>query len=85
MKLINRAGLVLASICALSSVVACSPQKDPKVASAPPATSTTQPNIIFIFSDDLSFRGLSAYGQEKYTTPHLDELASVSVRFTNGY
>ncbi len=43
------------------------------------------PNIVFIFSDDLSFRDLSCYGQTNYKTPNLDALASVSTRFTQAY
>lgn len=44
-----------------------------------------KPNIVFIFSDDLSFRDLSAYGQSNFKTPHIDNLVSVSTRFTQGY
>jgi arylsulfatase A len=44
-----------------------------------------RPNIVFIFSDDLSFRDLSCYGQTNYKTPNLDALASVSTRFTQAY
>ncbi len=44
-----------------------------------------QPNIVFIFSDDLSFRDLHAYGQSAFTTPNLDALAAVSTRFTQAY
>jgi arylsulfatase len=43
------------------------------------------PNIVFVFSDDLSFRDLSCYGQTNYKTPNLDALASVSTRFTQAY
>lgn len=65
-------------------VVACSPEQE-QVGETASAPAKNKPNIIFIFSDDLSFRDLSAYGQKNYTTPNLDSLASVSVRFTNGY
>jgi arylsulfatase len=44
-----------------------------------------KPNIVFIFSDDLSFRDLSAYGQTKYKTPNLDTLITQSTRFTQAY
>lgn len=43
------------------------------------------PNIVFIFSDDLSFRDLSAYGQSNYETPNLDALVAQSTRFTQAY
>lgn len=45
----------------------------------------SQPNIVFIFSDDLSFRDLSIYGQENYKTPNIDALIATSTRFTQGY
>lgn len=43
------------------------------------------PNIVFIFSDDLSFRDLSAYGQRHYRTPNIDALIRESTRFTQAY
>ncbi len=46
---------------------------------------TGKPNIVFIFSDDLSFRDISAYGQQNYTTPNMDGLIATSTRFTQGY
>ena len=44
-----------------------------------------KPNIVFIFSDDLSFRDLSVYGQNAFKTPNLDALARQSTRFTQAY
>jgi arylsulfatase A-like enzyme len=52
------------------------------VVSASPAR---KPNILFIFSDDLSYRDLSCYGQKKFSTPNLDDLAMNGIRFTNAY
>lgn len=50
------------------------------------AVSTAQkPNIVYIFSDDLSFRDLSAYGQTNYKTPNLDALIQHATRFTQAY
>lgn len=51
----------------------------------PAQQQSKRPNIVFIFSDDLSFRDLSCYGQTNYKTPNLDALASVSTRFTQAY
>lgn len=48
-------------------------------------TFAQKPNIVFIFSDDLSFRDLSAYGQTNYKTPNLDALVAQSTRFTQAY
>lgn len=44
-----------------------------------------KPNIILIFADDLSYRDLSIWGQEKFETPNLDALAAKGVRFTQSY
>ena len=44
-----------------------------------------KPNIIFIMADDLGYGDLGCYGQEKFSTPHLDRLASEGIRFTRHY
>jgi arylsulfatase A-like enzyme len=43
------------------------------------------PNIIYILADDLGWGDLGCYGQVKFTTPHLDQLASEGIRFTRHY
>ena len=43
------------------------------------------PNIIYILADDLGYGDLSCYGQENFTTPHLDRLANEGIRFTRHY
>ena len=43
------------------------------------------PNIIYILADDLGYGDLSCYGQEKFSTPHLDQLARDGIRFTRHY
>lgn len=43
------------------------------------------PNIIYILADDLGYGDLACYGQEKFSTPHLDQLASAGIRFTRHY
>ena len=45
----------------------------------------SRPNIIVMLADDLSYRDLSIWGQQKYTTPHLDALARQGLRFSQGY
>lgn len=47
--------------------------------------SKNRPNIIFILADDLSYRDLSAYGQQRFKTPTLDRLAQNGLRFTQAY
>lgn len=44
-----------------------------------------KPNIVLIFSDDLSYRDLSSYGQKNYSTPNLDRLAFSGMRFVNAF
>jgi len=45
----------------------------------------TRPNILMIVADDLGYADLSCYGQTGYRTPHLDDLATRGVRFTDAY
>lgn len=45
----------------------------------------TPPNIVIIFADDLGYGDLSCYGQQRYQTPHLDQMAKEGIRFTNFY
>lgn len=44
-----------------------------------------KPNIIFILADDLGYRELGCYGQEKIQTPRIDQLAGEGMRFTRAY
>ncbi|MCP9234753.1 sulfatase-like hydrolase/transferase [Lewinella sp. JB7] len=67
----------LLPLCLLA--VACSGRP-----SAPTTTeSTATPNIVLIFTDDMGYADMGAYGGTHVTTPHLDELAEAGVRFTN--
>ncbi|MBS1497401.1 MAG: arylsulfatase [Bacteroidetes bacterium] len=43
------------------------------------------PNIIYIYADDMGFGELGCYGQQKIKTPNLDKLASEGMRFTQHY
>ncbi|RAJ02229.1 arylsulfatase A-like enzyme [Chitinophaga skermanii] len=49
------------------------------------ATRTKQPNIIYIYADDMGIGELGCYGQQKIKTPHLDQLAAEGMRFTQHY
>lgn len=42
-------------------------------------------NIILVFADDLGYRELGCYGQEKIRTPAIDRLAGEGIRFTRFY
>jgi arylsulfatase A-like enzyme len=43
------------------------------------------PNIIFILADDLGYGDPSCFGQEKFTTPHIDRLAAEGMMLTQHY
>ena len=43
------------------------------------------PNIVFILADDLGYREVGSFGQEKIKTPNLDRLASEGMRLTSHY
>ena len=66
--------LAAAAALTLSS---CSPAEKPKPAA--------KPNIVLIMADDLGWKELGCYGQEKIKTPNVDRLASQGMRFTNFY
>ena len=44
-----------------------------------------RPNVIYILADDLGYGDLSCYGQDKFSTPHIDRLASEGLQFTAHY
>ncbi len=46
---------------------------------------TDRPNFILIIADDVSWNDLGCYGNQVVQTPHLDQLASDGLRFTNAY
>ncbi|MCP4784782.1 MAG: sulfatase [Fuerstiella sp.] len=45
----------------------------------------TPPNIVLIFCDDLGYGDLGCYGSTKNRTPHIDQLASDGMKFTDFY
>jgi len=53
--------------------------------SATNATAQRQPNIIFIYADDLGYGDLGCYGARAIKTPHLDRMAVEGLRLTNFY
>ena len=49
------------------------------------SSSATKPNIVIIYTDDLGYGDVGAYGAKDIPTPNMDKLANGGVRFTNGY
>ncbi len=48
-------------------------------------SSARKPNIVFIMADDLGYRELGCYGQEKIQTPNIDKLAGQGMRLMRHY
>lgn len=44
-----------------------------------------KPNVILLLADDLGYGDISCYGATRVSTPHVDSLASVGVRFTDAH
>ncbi len=49
------------------------------------AFAQSQPNLLFLFADDLGYGDLACYGAPDAETPNLDRLARQGVRFTQHY
>ncbi|THH36558.1 sulfatase family protein [Neolewinella litorea] len=69
-------------LCALV-LTACDPAPDTEGSGT--MTRSAQPNIVFIYLDDLGYGDVGAYGATALATPHMDALAAGGRRFTNGY
>ena len=46
---------------------------------------TKKPNIVFIYTDDLGYGDISAYGATEIKTPAIDNLAKEGILFSNAY
>lgn len=44
-----------------------------------------KPNIVLLLVDDMGWKDLACYGSDTHRTPHIDQLAEESVRFTQAY
>ena len=44
-----------------------------------------QPNVVFLFADDLAANAVGYSGNKDVITPNIDKLARDGVRFTNHY
>ena len=52
----------------------------------PVETEPNRPNFVYILADDLGFGDVRAYNPEsKIPTPHIDQLASEGMRFTDAH
>lgn len=67
------------SLCLLAAIVAAFAF----ISSAPAAEST--PNFVIIFLDDSGWADFQPFGDNKYKTPHVQQLADEGCRFNNFY
>ncbi|MCF7956948.1 MAG: arylsulfatase [Phycisphaerae bacterium] len=56
----------------------------PEVKFSGPSSDSKRPNILLIMADDMGYSDIGCYGSE-IQTPHLDQLASNGLRFTQFY
>lgn len=49
------------------------------------AAESRRPNIVFIIADDLGYRDVGAFGQDKIRTPNIDRLAAEGMKLTTHY
>ncbi len=63
-------------------LVSCGSKTEKK---ATKETTSSKPNIIIIYADDLGYGDVSSYGSTELITPNFDRIANEGIRFTNGY
>ncbi|MEL6254793.1 MAG: arylsulfatase [Bacteroidota bacterium] len=66
-------------------LIGCSSTGNNSTAQNEESSSPRKPNIIYILADDLGFGDLSVYGQENFSTPNIDKLATEGMLFTQHY
>ncbi|MDP6442715.1 MAG: sulfatase [Pirellulaceae bacterium] len=49
------------------------------------AAAERPPNFVFLLVDDLGWADVGAFGSRYHETPHIDRLAELGMRFTDGY
>ncbi len=55
------------------------------LATLPPASAASKPNVVILFADDLGYGDLGCYGSPVIRTPNLDRMAAEGLRFTDFY
>lgn len=55
------------------------------LASTLQATTTSKPNIVILFADDVGYGDVGCYGATHISTPHIDRLAKQGRRFTDAH
>ncbi len=63
-------------------LTACKSRQD---SGASETTASSKPNIVFLFTDDQSYKALQALGNPEIHTPAMDRLVNSGVNFTHAY
>ncbi len=69
-------GILMVSL--FISLIACQTKKKD-------VTTEKLPNIVIIYTDDLGYGDVGAYGETEIKTPNIDQLANNGLLFSNGY
>lgn len=77
--------LIIFLICCVSMFSCEDTSKEKSMKSEATTTEVRQPNIVIIYTDDLGYGDVHAYGATEIATPNIDKLANGGLRFTNGY
>ncbi|MBA6154045.1 arylsulfatase [Gelidibacter gilvus] len=73
-------------LCALLVVVGCKDNAaTPKTEDTARSEDSKKSNIVFIYTDDLGYGDISAYGATEISTPAIDALADEGILFNNAY
>lgn len=75
--------VLLAFLSPVACLMAATGQKGGKVKTK--VNTPKQPNVIFIYADDLGYGDLECYGAKNVKTPYVDQLAESGIRFTNAH
>src|SRR5215470_6276100 len=74
----------LASLLATALII-CVADESSSMLALQTITAQRQPNIIFIYADDLGYGDLGCYGAKAFKTPNIDRMAAEGLRLTNFY
>lgn len=77
--------LIIFLICCVSMFSCEDTSKEKSMKSEATTTEVRQPNIVIIYTDDLGYGDVHAYGATEIATPNIDKLANGGLKFTNGY
>jgi arylsulfatase A-like enzyme len=83
-NLMNRREFVKASVLGVTLVPIVFAERNMLAALFGPGT-TSLPNIVLIYADDIGYGDLACYGATGVRTPNVDRLAAEGLRFTSAY